>query len=130
MLFLVQYGIPFKVPVPSFCSVCGTDQLVLCYGSHIANVVGLKIVVLKGHIGCSTICGSCMRLDVGPALMVSYQFRKLIKKHLVVCHKSGVFCDGAICLCDGMGALSIICSKGSSQSVPSPSLGVVSFLIM
>ena len=103
MLFLVQCGIPFKIPALPFSSVGGIDQLVLCCGSHVANVVVPKIMGLKGHIGCSAISGSCMRPDVGPALMVSCQFSKLVKKHLVVCHKSGVICDGPICLCDGNG---------------------------
>ena len=60
-------------------------------------------MILGGHVGCPAISGSRMRLDVGPALMFSCQFSKLIKKHLVVCHKSEMFDDGAICLCDGMG---------------------------
>ena len=59
-------------------------------------------MVLEGHVGCPPITGSCMRLDVGPALMLSCQVSKLIKKHLIVCHKSGMFDDGTICLCDGM----------------------------
>ena len=102
MLFLVQCGIPFKIPMTPFSSLDGIDQLVLCCGSHIANVVGPKIMVLEGHVGCPSISGSCMRLDVGPALMVSCHFSKLIKEHLVVCDKSGMFDDGAIGLCDGM----------------------------
>ena len=99
MLFLVQCGILFKIPMPPFSSVSGIDQLVLCCCSHVVNVVGPKIMVLEGHVGCSTISGSCMRLDVGPALVVSCQFSKLIKMHLVVCHKSMMFDDGVICLC-------------------------------
>ena len=102
MLFLVQCCIPFKIPMPPFSSLGGIDQLVLCCGSHITNVVGPKIVVLEGHVGCPSISGSCMRLDIGPALMISCQFSKCIKEHLVVCHKSGMFDDGAIGLCDGM----------------------------
>ena len=102
MLFLVQCGIPFKIPTPPFSSVGGIDQLVLCCGSHIVNVVGPKIMVLEGHVGCPSISGSCMRLDVGPALTVSCQFSKLIKEHLVVCHKSGMFDACTIDLCDGM----------------------------
>ena len=86
-------------------------------------------MILGCHVGCSAISGTSMRLDVGPALMVSCRFSKLIKKHLVVCHKSGVFGDGAICLLDGMGALSILCSKGLSQSF-FPPLSVVSFMMM
>ena len=43
-----------------------------------------------------------MRLDISPALMFSYQFSKLVKKHHIICHKSGMFDDGAICLCDSV----------------------------
>ena len=67
--------------------------------SHVANIVGPKIVVLEGHVGSPSIPGSCMRLDVSPALMFSCQLSKLIKKHLIVCHKRRMFDDGAICLC-------------------------------
>ena len=130
MLFLVQCGISFKISMPPFSSVCDIDQLVLSCCSHDANVVGPKIMVLEGHAGCPAISGSYMRLDVGPALMFSCQFSKLIKKHLVVCHKNGMFDDGAICLCDGMRGPLYHCSNGLSQSVSSPSLGVVSFLMM
>ena len=101
MLFLVQCGISFKIPMPPFSSVSGIDQLVVSCCSHAVNVVGPKIMVLEGH-GCPAISGSCTRFNVGPALMFSCQFSKLIKKHLVVCRKSGMFDDGAICLCDGM----------------------------
>ena len=100
MLFLVQYGISLKIPMPPFSSVSDIDQLVLC--CHVANVVGPTIMVLECHVGCSAISGPFMRLDVCPALMVSCQFSKLIKKHVVVCHKSGMYDDGAICLCYGM----------------------------
>ena len=103
MLFLVQCGIPFKILMSPFSSVGGIDQLVLSCCSHVVNVVGPTIMVLEGHVGCSVISGFCMRLDVGPALMVSCQFSKLIKKHVDVCQKSGVFGDGAICLFDGIG---------------------------
>ena len=43
-----------------------------------------------------------MRLDISPALMFSCQFSKLVKKHLIICHKSGMFDDGAICPCDSV----------------------------
>ena len=98
----MQDGLPFKIPMPSFTSVSGIDQLVLSCCSHAAIIIGLKIMVLEGHVGCPSIPGSCMRPDVGPALVFSCQFSKLIKKHLVVCHKSGMFDDGAICQDDGM----------------------------
>ena len=102
MLFLVQCVIPFKIPMPSFSSVCGIDQLMLNCSSHVANVIRPKMMVLEGHAGCPSISGSCMRPDVSPALILSCQFSKLIKKHLIVFHESGMFDDGAICLCDGM----------------------------
>ena len=102
MLFLVQGRIPFKVSIPSFSSLSDIDQLVLCCCSHVTNVVGPKKMALEGNVGCLAISRSCMRLDVGPALMFSCLFSKLIKKHLVVCHKSGIFDDGTICLCDSV----------------------------
>ena len=102
MLFLVQRGIPFKIPMPPFSSVSGIAQPVLCCCSHVANVVGPKIIVLENHVCCPPLSGSCMRLDVGPALRLSCQFSKIIKEHLVVCQKSGMFDDGAIGLCDRM----------------------------
>ena len=127
MLFLVLYGISFKIPMLPCSSVSGIDQLMLRCCSNVATVVRPKIVVIEGHVGYPSISGSCMRFDVGPAFMVSCQFSMLIKKHLVVCHKSGMFEDGAICLCDS--ARGSLFSKRSSQSVSSPFLGVESFLI-
>ena len=88
--------------MPSCFSASGIDQLVLCCCNHIANVVGPKIIVLEGHVGCSAISGSCMRLDVGPALMVSCQFNKLIKNLLIICHKSVMFDNGVIYLCQSV----------------------------
>ena len=38
-------------------------------------------MVLEGHVGCPSIPGSCMRLDVSPALMFSCQFSKLFCMH-------------------------------------------------
>ena len=66
--------------------------------SHVDNVVGPKVMVVESHVGCPSISGSCMRLHVSPALMFWAQFSKLVKKHLSICHKSGMFDDGAICL--------------------------------
>ena len=60
---------------------------------------------LESHVSCLSISGSCMRLDISPALMFSCQFTKLVKKHLIICHKSGMFDDDAIFLCD--------CTSGS-----------------
>ena len=102
MLFLMQCFIPFKVPILSFLRVSGIDQHVLSCRSHVANVVGPKVVVLESHVGRPSIPGSCMRLDIGPAHMFSCQFSKLVKKHLIICHKSGMFADGAICLCNSV----------------------------
>ena len=102
MLFLVQCGIPFKVPAPSFFSVSGLYQHVLICSSHVANAVGPKIMVLEGHVDCTPISGFCMRFDVSPTLMFSSQFSKLIKNLLLICHKSGMFDDGVICLCDSV----------------------------
>ena len=56
-------------------------------------------MVLEGHVGCPSIPGSCMRLDASPALMFSCHFSKLVKRHLIVSHKSGMFDDNPICLC-------------------------------
>ena len=81
-------------------------------------------MVLEGHVGCPTISGFCVRLDGGPALMDTCQFSKLIKKH------RGMLDDGAICLCDGMRGPLYHLVYGSTQTVSSPSLGVVSFLLM
>ena len=89
----------FPIPMPSFFSVSGIDQLVLCCCGHIVNAIGPKIIVLEGDVGCSEISGSCMRLDVGPVLTVSCQFSKLIKNLLIICYKSVMFDDGVICLC-------------------------------
>ena len=102
MLLLVQCGIPFKVPAPSFSSVSGLYQHVLSCSSHVASAVGPKIMVLEGHVGCTPISGLCMRFDVSPTLMFSSQFSKLIKNLLLICQKSGMFDDGAICLCDSV----------------------------
>ena len=92
----------FQIPTPSFSYVSGIDQFVLSWSSHVTNVVGPKVMVLKSHVGCSSISGSCMRLGTSPALMFSCQFSKLIKKHLIICHKGGMFDDSAICLCDSV----------------------------
>ena len=89
MLFLVQCGIPFNIAMPSFASVSGIDQLVLSCCSHVANVVGPKVMVLEGHVGCPVISGSCMRLDVGPALIFLVNSASLSKSSLLSVTKVG-----------------------------------------
>ena len=65
-------------------------------------LLGPKVMVLENHVCFPSISGSCMRLDISPTLMLTCQFSKLVKKHLVICHKSGMFDDGATCLCNSV----------------------------
>ena len=74
----------------------------LSCSSRVTNAVGPKVMVLESHVCFPSVSGSCMRLDISPALMFSCQFSKVVKKNLVICHKSGMFDDGAICLCNSV----------------------------
>ena len=69
-----------------------------------AYIVGPKGMVLASHVCFLSISGSCMGLDINPTLMFTCQLSKLVKKHLVICHKSGMLDDGAICFlwCEGL----------------------------
>ena len=108
----------------------GIGELVLCCCSHVANAVGPKIIVLEGYVGCSVISGSCMRLDVGPALVVSCQFSKLIKNLLIIFHKSVMFDDCVIYLCQSVRDSLDHLFQWSFMSVFSFSFGVESFLMI
>ena len=102
MLFLMQCCMPFKILMSSFSSVICIDKLALSCSSHVANVVGPNVMVLESQVCFPSISGSCMRLDISPVLMFSFEFSKLVKKHLIICHESGMFDDGAICLCNSV----------------------------